>query len=283
MKNIRLIALDLDGTLLDNKKRLSERNREALLECGQRGIEIVPCTGRIWSGVPDFIREFPGIRYAITVNGAVVQDVKENRILDERKLSWQQTMEILELAEHFQTMYDVYVNGGGLGEARFMEHLEDYGISPELRKMIQDTRRIVPDVIAEVKSLADPVEKINYFFGDSKERQLAREALLKRGDVLVSASFSNNLEINALGAAKGEALLRLAARLGIRPEQTMGFGDGENDISLIQKAGIGVAMGNAVESLKAEAAYVTVTNEEDGVAAALEHLLQIDFRTVPNR
>ena len=180
-------------------------------------------------------------------------------------------MEILELAEHFQTMYDVYVNGGGLGEARFMEHLEDYGISPELRKMIQDTRRIVPDVIAEVKSLADP------------EIQRAREALLKRGDVLGSASFSNNLEINAVGAAKGEALLRLAARLGIRPEQTMGFGDGENDISLIQKAGIGVAMGNAVESLKAEAAYVTVTNEEDGVAAALEHLLQIDFRTVPNR
>lgn len=240
MKDIRLIALDLDGTLLDNRKLLSERNREALLDCRQKGIEIVPCTGRIWSGVPDFIRNFPGVHYAITVNGAVVQDVRQNKILDERKLGWQQTVEILELAGHFQTMYDVYVNDGGLGEARFMEHLENYGITPELRKMIQDTRRIVPDVITEVKRLADPVEKVNCFFGDPKERQRAREALLDRGDVLVSASFSNNLEINALGAAKGEALLRLAAKLGIRPEQTMGFGDGENDISLIQKAGIGV-------------------------------------------
>lgn len=273
MKKIRLIALDLDGTLLDSQKYLSPGNRRALLKCIQKGIEVVPCTGRIWSGVPDFIREFPGIRYAITVNGAVVEDIYEKKILDERKLNWQQTVEILELAGHFQTMYDVYIDGSGWGEARFMEHMEDYGISPVIKKMIKETRRIVPNVIEEVKMRACSVEKINYFFGDLQERQRAREALLLRGDVLVSSSFPNNLEINAPGAAKGEALLRLAEKLGIKPQQTMGFGDGENDLTLIQKAGIGVAMGNAVESLKEEADYVTSTNDEDGVAAALEHLL----------
>ncbi len=273
MKKIRLIALDLDGTLLDSQKYLSPGNRRALLKCIQKGIEVVPCTGRIWSGVPDFIREFPGIRYAITVNGAVVEDIYEKKILDERKLNWQQTVEILELAGHFQTMYDVYIDGSGWGEARFMERMEDYGISPVIRKMIKETRRVVPNVIEEVKMRACSVEKINYFFGDLQERQRAREALLLRGDVLVSSSFPNNLEINAPGAAKGEALLRLAKKLGIEPQQTMGFGDGENDLTLIQKAGIGVAMGNAVESLKEEANYVTSTNDEDGVAAALEHLL----------
>ena len=273
MKKIRLIALDLDGTLLDSQKYLSPGNRRALLKCIQKGIEVVPCTGRIWSGVPDFIREFPGIRYAITVNGAVVEDIYEKKILDERKLNWQQTVEILELAGHFQTMYDVYIDGSGWGEARFMERMEDYGISPVSKKMIKETRRIVPNVIEEVKMRACSVEKINYFFGDLQERQRAREALLLRGDVLVSSSFPNNLEINAPGAAKGEALLRLAEKLGIEPQQTMGFGDGENDLTLIQKAGIGVAMGNAVESLKEEADYVTSTNDEDGVAAALEHLL----------
>ena len=174
---------------------------------------------------------------------------------------------------HFQTMYDVYIDGSGWGEARFMERMEDYGISPVIRKMIKETRRVVPNVIEEVKMRACSVEKINYFFGDLQERQRAREALLLRGDVLVSSSFPNNLEINAPGAAKGEALLRLAEKLGIEPQQTMGFGDGENDLTLIQKAGIGVAMGNAVESLKEEADYVTSTNDEDGVAAALEHLL----------
>ncbi len=273
MKNIRLIALDLDGTLLDSKKCLSPRNEEALMECMRHGIEIVPCTGRIWQGVPDFIRDLPGIHYAITVNGAVVEDVQKRLVLDERKMSWKQAAELLKLGAGFRTMYDVYVEGKGLGEARFMDHMEEYGISPSLQTMIRSTRKIVPDVIEEITRQAMPVEKINYFFGDPQERLRVRNVLLERGDVVVSASFANNFEINAPGAAKGEALERLAGHLGIEMSQTMGFGDGENDITLIRKAGIGVAMGNAEECLKAEADYITVTNDEDGVAAALEKLL----------
>lgn len=273
MKNIRLIALDLDGTLLDSKKCLSSRNEEALMECMRHGIEIVPCTGRLWQGVPEFIRDLPGIHYAITVNGAVVEDVQKRLVLDERKMSWEQAAELLKLGAGFQTMYDVYVEGKGLGESRFMDHMEKYGISPELQTMIRSTRKIVPDVIEEIIRMAMPVEKINYFFGDPQERLRVRKILLERGDVVVSASFANNLEINGPGAAKGEALERLAGYLGIEMSQTMGFGDGENDITLIRKAGIGVAMGNAEECLKAEADYITVTNDEDGVADALEKLL----------
>lgn len=273
MKEIKLIAFDLDGTLLDSRKCLSAANRNALLKCMEQGIEIVPCTGRIWSGVPEFIRNFPGIRYAITVNGAVIEDIREQRVLDERKMSWEKAIEILELADHFRTMYDVYAGGKGYGEARFMNNMADYGISPEIQTMIRATRSIVPDLLEEVRRLARPVEKINYFFNDSQERKRAREALLARGDVIVSASFPNNLEINAPGAEKGEALLRLAAYIGISPEQTMGFGDGENDMTLIQKAGIGVAMENATAELKEKADYVTTGNDSDGVAAAIEYLL----------
>ena len=275
MKDIRLIALDLDGTLLDSKKRLSPRNRAALAECMERGIEVVPCTGRIWSAVPDFIRELPGLHYAITVNGAVVEDLVHGHVLDEQKMSAEKAVEILELAKGFHTMYDVYVGGRGFGEQRFMEHMEDYEISAELQKMIINTRIIVPDVTELVKEKAQPVEKINYFFGDPQERLRARKALMERGDVLVTASFSNNLEINEPGAAKGEAIQRLAAHLGLELHKTMGFGDGENDLSLICQTGIGVAMENAVEPLKEAADYVTLTNDEDGVAAALEALLGI--------
>ena len=114
--DIKLIALDLDGTLLDSQKRLSDRNRSVLEECVRRGIYVVPCTGRIWGGIPDFIREFPGIRYAITTNGAVVEDVREHQIIDERKLTCTQALEILEMAHQFHTMYDVYVNGEAFGE-----------------------------------------------------------------------------------------------------------------------------------------------------------------------
>lgn len=94
--DIRLIALDLDGTLLDSQKRLSARNEKVLRECIARGIYVVPCTGRIWSGVPEFLRTLPGIQYAITTNGAIVEDVEKHKILDERKLSCAQAIEILE-------------------------------------------------------------------------------------------------------------------------------------------------------------------------------------------
>lgn len=271
--DIKFIALDMDGTLLDSQKRLSERNRQALLACVERGIEIVPCTGRIWNGVPDFIRELPGIHYAITTNGAVVEDVKNNRILDERKLSVKQAVEILRLARSFRTMYDVYVGGLAFGEARFMEHMNEYGVEPELQEMILRTRQAVPDVIQEVIRLNRPVDKVNYFFGDAQERSRAREALEGYADVVVSSSFHANLEINAKGATKGEAILRLAEYMGIRPEQTMGFGDGENDITMIRMAGVGVAMENAVEDLKRDADYITGKNDEDGVAAAIEALV----------
>lgn len=273
MTEIKLIALDLDGTLLDSQKRLSSGNRAALLKCMDHGIWIVPCTGRIWSAVPDFLRDMEGIRYAITTNGAVVEDVRENKILDERKMPWELAVEIFELAKQFHTMYDVYVGGRAFGELRFAERLSEFGILPLIQEMVRRTRKFIPDVSEKVRELGEPVEKINYFFGDMQERARAREALEARGDVIVTSSFSNNLEINARGATKGEGLLRLAAMLGVKPEETMGFGDSGNDATMMEMAGVGVAMGNAEEDIKKLADYVTDTNDADGVAQALERLI----------
>lgn len=180
--DIRLIALDLDGTLLDTEKRLSQRNYETLQACMRRGIEIVPCTGRIWQGVPDFIRQMPGIHYAITINGAVVEDIRTGKVLDQKKFNVETALEILELAKSFRTMYDVYAGGLAFGEARFMDHMDDYGIPANLQNMVRATRQVVPDVISKIRELNCPVEKINYFFGDPDERARAKRELEKRGD-----------------------------------------------------------------------------------------------------
>ncbi len=272
-KEIKLIALDLDGTLLTTQKMLTDRNRAALQKCAEQGIEIVPCTGRIWKGVPEVVKNLPGVHYAITVNGATVEDVRTCRTLDERKMNVQTALDILNMAGQFQTMYDAYVDGLGYGEARFMEHMDAYGIPETLQTMILGTRIPVQDLISKIQAMARPVDKINYFFSDAAERLRAKRALELRDDVIVTSSFPENLEINGPGATKGEAIVRLADYLGIPHEQTMGFGDGENDMTMMTMSGIGVAMGNAVDILKKHADYVTVTNDEDGVAAALEHLL----------
>ncbi len=273
MKNIKLIALDLDGTLLDSEKNLSQRNRNVLEKCIKCDIQIVPCTGRIWEAVPDDIRNFPGIRYAITTNGAVSEDLQEKKILDERKLDVETAIELLEFAKKFDVMYDAYAGGLAFGEPRFLNRMEDYGIPPAIQHLIWKSRKPVSDVIEQIKQLNRPVEKINYFFGDQNERTRVKSILKKRNDVVVSCSIPSNLELNAPEATKGEAILRLASYLGIAPSETMGFGDEENDISMMRMAGIGVAMRNGADAVKAEADYITVSNDEDGVAKAIEKLV----------
>ena len=271
--DIKLIALDLDGTLLDSRKRLSEANRQALSRCVENGIWVVPCTGRAVDGIPPEIKNIPGVRYAITTNGAVIYDLKEEAVIDSCMLPWELALEILYLLDSRHVMYDPYIERRGITEPRFFENLSDYGLSPELQKMVKMTRDIHPNIIEYVKQSHKPVEKINLFFSDMEERTRLRAELEQRDDILVTSSMPNNLEINAPGATKGETLHRLAAHLGIGAEQTMAVGDGENDFTMIRMAGVGVAMKNGSTELQAEADYITDTNDENGVASAITRLI----------
>lgn len=271
--DIKLIALDLDGTLLNSKKQLSETNRKALSECIQNGIIIVPCTGRTADGIPLELKSIEGIRYAIATNGGVIHDMEKKTIIDTRLLTWELAMELLDFVNDYPVMYDPYIEGRGITERRFLENLSYYCLSDALQEMVKNTRDIHPNIIDYVKKSGKPVEKINLFFPDMEGRARLRADLDKWDNILVTSSIPNNLEINALGASKGEAIYRLADHLGISRDQTMAIGDGENDFTMIRMAGVGVAMKNASKELKAEANYVTETNDEDGVAAAINRLV----------
>lgn len=271
--DIRLIALDLDGTLLNQEKQLSEENRAALESCIRKGIHIVPATGRSASGIPDFIRRIPGIRYGILANGARIMDFQEDVLVAEQLIGWQAACQVLTFLSRYPVCYDPYIGGKGKMEARFLNHLEQYGVPAVMREMVLATRDEVEDEIAYVKSRKAAVEKINVFTADPELRMELWEELKKNRELMITSSLEYNLEINAATATKGEGLKRLAAHLGILPRQTMAFGDGSNDISMIQAAGIGVAMANSMDSLKQQADYVTLSNEESGVAAAIRHFL----------
>ena len=271
--DIKLIAIDLDGTLLNSKKCMSDHNREALISCIRKGIHIVPCTGRTVDGIPAEIKDIPGIRYAITTNGAVIEDMKENIVIDTRMLTCDLALELLRFVDPYRVMYDPYIERRGITESRFIDHLPEFGLTPELQDLVRNTRDICPDIIEFVEKANKPVEKINLFFPDMEERAKLRAELEKRNDILVTSSIPNNLEINALDATKGDAIIRLSSHLGISPSQTMGIGDGENDFTMILKAGVGVAMKNGSKELIEAADYVTETNDEDGVASAIRNLV----------
>lgn len=271
--DIRLIAIDMDGTLLDEEKRLSERNRQALETCIRRGIYIVPATGRPAGGIPEAVRTIPGVRYGILTNGAKVEDLETGKRIAEAQIGWQRAVEVLEFLSAYPAAYDPYINGRGKMEGRFRDHLDQYGLPPAMQKLVLSTRDQVEDEIALVRENRLSVEKINIFTADPTLRQYLWEQLAQWEDLIVTSSLEYNLEINAAAATKGSGLLCLARHLGLKQEQTMAIGDGSNDLSMIQAAGVGVAMENAMEMLKEQADYITASNEQDGVAVAIEHFI----------
>ncbi len=269
---IKLIATDLDGTFVNDQKQLLEENIRAFAECAERGIQIVPATGRTIYGIPDEIKNLPGVRYAITTNGASVMDLASGEMISSCRMSNELAIRVMELARDSEDdiMYDAYVDGIGYARQDFYDNLLHYIPNPEMIDLVRKTRKPVPDNIEYVRSCGAVVEKINMFFVDMEARARMRGQLAEIPGIVVSSALPNNLEINAVGADKGGALLRLAELLGIKREETMAFGDGENDISMIRQAGFGVAMENGEESVKAVADHITVTNNEAGVAAAIQ-------------
>ncbi len=275
MKNIKLISLDLDGTLLDSRKHLSPKNEKALKDCIAKGINIVPTTGRTVDGVPPVIKEIPGVRYIIATNGAIIYDMREQKVIDSRMLDHDRALAILRMLEQYPVMYDPYINGRGISEERFFNHMDEFGLTKELQDMVRITRDVVPNIIRHVEDANCPIEKINIFFKDSSLKEQIRERLKKIPGNIITSSLPLNLEINNPEATKGKGILRLASYLEISQSQTMAFGDGENDISMIEEAGIGIAMANSIESLKKKADYITKSNDEDGVAAAIEKFVLV--------
>ena len=168
---MRLIALDLDGTLLNDEKELTEENRKALAECMERGIYIVPTTGRTLEGIPAEIKNIPGIRYAITVNGGRIMDKDQNITIDSRLLTREQALQVIDIAEEYPVMYDAYVNGRGVSESRFLDHLEEYGISGAGLKSIRAVRDAYPNIRDHIETCGEMVEKhfLDSLAGDAND------------------------------------------------------------------------------------------------------------------
>ncbi len=270
---IRMVAFDLDGTVLDDEKRLPEANRQALAACVERGILIVPCTGRLSAGIPPEILDI-GVHYAITINGGAIEDLRESRLLDRQLLDKETALAIVKLAQRQPgVMCDAYADGRGISEPRYYDHLERFHISSATAKMLRQTRERIPSVLEYISRPGTEINKINMYFADMAERERMKETLKQFSGILVTSSIVNNLEINSADASKGAALRRLAAILDINLREIAAFGDGGNDYSMIETAGIGIAMKNGEEGLKAVADYVTESNNDAGVAAAIRKFI----------
>ena len=277
--DIKIVALDLDGTLLDSQKRLSERNRRALERAAAKGVLIVPTTGRFFGMMPEAVRDLPFVRYAITINGAQVYDRETDKAIVREEIPVDAAIRMMELLDGHDVIYDCYRDNWGWMTASLQAKAPDYATDEHYLRIVREFRRPVPELKAHLRETAASggVQKIMLFSrrADAEARELAairREMAEKFPDIKVTASTWNDLEFNASAAHKGNALKRFAEHLGLTLDNCAAFGDGLNDLSMIEAAGLGVAMSNAVPEVKAAASRIAPSNDEDGVAVVLEEL-----------
>lgn len=280
MNDIRIIALDLDGTLLDSEKRLSEVNRAALERAAERGVLIVPTTGRFFGMMPPAVRDLPFVRYAITINGAQVYDRETDTAIVRDEIPLDMALGVMEVLDRFDVIYDCYRQNWGWMTAALQEKAADYATNEHYLKMVREFRKPVSELKAHLKATANDgdVQKIMLFARNTQVSDLSSQVLdairlelaARFPEIKVTSSTWNNIELNIRTAHKGNALKRFAEHLGLGLANCMAFGDGMNDFTMVEAAGLGVAMANAEPEVKRVAKWIAPSNDDDGVAAGLE-------------
>ena len=242
MKDIRLVALDLDGTVFNDKKEITPRTLAAIRAACARGVAVLPATGRTASGIPAAFTSIPGVRYALTSNGASVVDLTTGEQLVNQPFGTEQALKIYDLLEQGGGMMSIFIGGKSYTTRANAENHMD--VVPEnLKNYFRTTRIEVDDMHATLRTHAHEIEKYSMIYHDEAERDAAWRAIEAAcPGVELTSSLPRNMEVNAPGVTKGSGLLALAAHLGLTRAQTMAVGDSGNDRAMIEAAGLGVAM-----------------------------------------
>lgn len=265
---IKLIALDLDGTTLKkNHISMSAKNRTAIIEALEKGIIVVPATGRYLSSMPSPIMKLAGIRYVITSNGACISDIVSGKQIYSNPIPQEKAISILDRTKEHGIYTEVYCDGRAFAENRrkpaFVRKNPFFLLLSILRKCEK-----VEDMSTFIRDNGKSVEKIEVFADDAETRE-ELEVELRPLNISVTTSGMNSVEITNFNANKGSALENLCLLLRVKKEEVMAIGDNCNDLEMLEWSGLAVAVGNADLSLIKAADFVTHSAENNGVAYAI--------------
>ena len=272
--SVKLIGIDIDGTLINSKTELTQATVDALQAAADHGIEVVISTGRLRSEYEYLIEQLPMMRYTVTCSGAQVIDLQENKTVFRAPLSAEDIREIYGRLRALDCLLQIFDDHDGRihNRASDLANAERY-CSPDLARMLRREHVPEDDLDAYVAAYEGVSNKVHMFFPDDAVKAQAAARLEGVPYQIMGSSFCD-LELMASGVDKALGLDALAKHLGLERSQVMAIGDGGNDLAMLQYAGIGVAMGNASDEIKAAADRITASNDEDGVAQIIYEILQ---------
>lgn len=286
----KLIAIDLDGTMLNQYGMITQKTKETIKKVQEKGIEVIIASGRGINSVKNFAKEIESNKYFISGNGAIIYDIKNNQIIYEDTLKKSKALDIIKICKENSIYYNVYTENGIIAEKlnyntlyyhkenankeeenkthiNIVQDIYDYILQRNekiLKIMICDNNKTVFNSITKkIKEISD-IEILEVSHMSRK--------IIKQGTEEIALEYFYT-EVTATNVNKWKALQKLMQKIDVKAEELIAIGDNTNDVKMLENAGLGIAMGESAPEIKEKAKIVTETNDEDGVAKALERII----------
>lgn len=272
MGTYQLIALDMDGTLLNSKKQISPANLTAIKLADKQGKIVVLSTGRNPAEVRTYTLQMPSVRYLNCNNGSLIYDVKVESAIYQHPLAPETVMKILKITEKEDVTLSLATDHPIIQRDHFAQ-MEQYGMGP-YKGLFAQVAEKWEDLRYKYAESPFPVHKVNIYHKDTESRARVQQSIADAGvHAMMIHSETTSLEISAEGVGKGTGLQKLCEFLNIPIADTIAVGDSGNDLQVLNTAGLAVAMGNAIAEIKKIADVVTADCDHDGCAEAINQYL----------
>ena len=268
----QLIAFDMDGTLLNSRKQILPKSRNAVAKAAQAGAVVILNTGRCLAELGEYLQALPEIRYVNCASGAMVYDARERKALYSRLLGTEKVRRILELGALEQAMPNLLLEESIVQKSHW-ERIEEFGMGA-YKDTYERVATMWEDIAGEYGRNPFPAAKVNLYHRNRESRERTIQRIRSGGpEVSMALGEAASLEMSEQGVDKGAGLRMLCGHLSIPLERTIVVGDADNDREAMKAAGLAVAMGNAAASVRAIAGAVVADCDHDGCAEAVERYL----------
>ncbi len=274
-EKIKLAAFDLDGTLLNEEAGLSDYTKEIINRAMDCGMEIVIASGRAYHTLPDEVVNIKGIKYAISSNGAVIYDNETKERIKSCTLTPESIERLFVIMENYDLPIEVFVDGEAHAEKDYAENAMKYGVPKRGAEYVKATRVPEEDIWSYIRSNINDIDSFDIICHSPDIRdEIADKVRAEVTEIYLTSSVPHLVEISYKDAGKASGLKYLSELLGVEREEIIAFGNADNDIDMLEFAGISVAVANASEGLIRIADIIADTNYNDGVAKVMSELLK---------
>lgn len=264
----KLLAVDMDGTVLNSDKKISPRTKVALNELMKRGVYVVVSTGRDLAELADYRDEFKSMNYGILISGGMIYDLLRDAPIKIHAVDEPTIFKLIDFGLETRAMIHLHTIKKSVAREADIQNMAVFGMGV-YQSMFDRICARCDDPKEYVRAHPGEVIKVNLYHRD----KISRDKNFERINALnLSISYAEafNLEMSPANVTKGSGLRELCDFLKLDLSETVAIGDADNDREILQTAGLGVAMGNASDAIKNLADFVTLDNDNDGVAFAIE-------------